>query len=43
VVGAVNGRLIGRGDTDVVDADLSRDFDAIPHSELMKSVARSSH
>jgi RNA-directed DNA polymerase len=33
-------RLIGRGYTDVVDADLSKYFDTIPHSELMKSVAR---
>ena len=33
-------RLICRGHTDVVDADLSRYFDTIPHSELMKSVAR---
>ena len=33
-------RLIGRGCTDVVDADLSKYFDPIPHSELMKSVAR---
>src|SRR6516164_5853722 len=33
-------RLICRGHTDVVDADLSRYFDSIPHSELMKSVAR---
>jgi RNA-directed DNA polymerase len=33
-------RLICRGYTDVVDADLSKYFDSIPHSELMKSVAR---
>jgi RNA-directed DNA polymerase len=33
-------RLICRGHTDVVDADLSRYFDSIPHAELMKSVAR---
>jgi Reverse transcriptase (RNA-dependent DNA polymerase) len=33
-------RLICRGYTDVVDADLSRYFDSIPHSDLMKSVAR---
>src|SRR5688572_4851118 len=33
-------RLICRGYTDVVDADLSRYFDSIPHSELLKSVAR---
>jgi len=33
-------RLICRGYTDVVDADLSRYFDTIPHSDLMKSVAR---
>ena len=33
-------RLIRRGHTDVVDADLSRYFDTIPHGELLKSVAR---
>jgi len=33
-------RLIRRGYTDVVDADLSRYFDSIPHSDLLKSVAR---
>jgi RNA-directed DNA polymerase len=33
-------RLICRGYTDVVDADLSHYFDSIPHAELMKSVAR---
>jgi len=33
-------RHIRRGHTDVVDADLSRYFDTIPHSELLKSVAR---
>ena len=33
-------RLICRGYTDVVDADLSRYFDEIPHSDLLKSVAR---
>src|SRR5712691_4279713 len=33
-------RLICRGYTDVVDADLSKYFDTIPHSELIKSVAR---
>jgi len=31
---------ICRGHTDVVDADLSKYFDSIPHSELIKSVAR---
>ncbi len=29
-----------RGESHVVDADLSRYFDTIPHAELMKSVAR---
>jgi RNA-directed DNA polymerase len=33
-------RLMCRGYSDVVDADLSRYFDSIPHAELMKSVAR---
>ena len=33
-------RLLCRGYTDVVDADLSKYFDTIPHSELLKSVAR---
>ena len=33
-------RLIGRGYTDVVDADLSKYFDTIPHAELLKTVAR---
>jgi hypothetical protein len=33
-------RLICRGHTDVVNADLSRYFDSIPHGELLKSVAR---
>ena len=32
--------LICSGYTDVVDADLSKYFDTIPHGELMKSVAR---
>ncbi len=33
-------RHIVRGYTDVVDADLSGYFDTIPHSDLLKSVAR---
>jgi RNA-directed DNA polymerase len=33
-------RLIGRGYTDVVDADLSKYFDTIPHAQLLKCVAR---
>jgi len=33
-------RLICQGYTDLVDADLSRYFDSIPHNELLKSVAR---
>jgi len=33
-------RLICRGMTDVVDADLSKYFDTIPHADLLKSVAR---
>ena len=33
-------RHVCRGYTDVVDADLSRYFDSIPHGELLKSVAR---
>jgi RNA-directed DNA polymerase len=33
-------RHVVRGHTDVVDADLSRYFDSIPHSALLKSVAR---
>ena len=33
-------RHICRGYTDVVDADLSRYFDTIPHVDLLKSVAR---
>ncbi len=31
--------LLRQGYTDVVDADLSRYFDSVPHAELMKSVA----
>src|SRR3984957_14252191 len=33
-------RLVCRGYTDVVDPDLSKYFDTIPHSDLLKSVAR---
>ncbi len=33
-------KLLCEGYTDVVDADLSKYFDTIPHSELMKCVAR---
>jgi len=33
-------RLLNRGFTEVVDADLSSYFDTIPHHELMQSVAR---
>ena len=33
-------RLLCQGYTDVVDADLSKYFDTIPHHELMESVAR---
>jgi RNA-directed DNA polymerase len=33
-------RLIRRGYVDVVDADLSKYFDTIPHAELMSCVAR---
>lgn len=32
--------LLRRGHTDVVDADLSKYFDTIPHHELMGSIAR---
>jgi RNA-directed DNA polymerase len=32
--------LLHRGYTDIVDADLSKYFDTIPHSELMQCVAR---
>jgi RNA-directed DNA polymerase len=33
-------RHLSRGYTDVVDADLARYFDSIPHDDLLKSVAR---
>jgi len=33
-------RLVCRGYSEVVDADLSKYFDTIPHAELMQSVAR---
>ena len=32
--------LLCRGYTDVVDADLSKSFDTIPHGELLQSVLR---
>src|ERR1700674_4781431 len=38
-IAAVHG-LLRRGHTDVVDADLSKYFDTIPHDQLMQSVAR---
>jgi RNA-directed DNA polymerase len=34
------GELLDQGYTDIVDADLSKYFDTIPHSELMQCVAR---
>ena len=33
-------RLLCRGYSDIVDADLSKYFDTIPHAQLMQSVAR---
>lgn len=33
-------RLLKEGRTEVVDADLARYFDTIPHAELMKCMAR---
>src|SRR5467141_616202 len=33
-------KLINTGDGEIVDADLSSYFDTLPHSELLKSVAR---
>jgi RNA-directed DNA polymerase len=38
-VEAIHG-LLRRGYTDVVDADLTKYFDTIPHEQLMRSVAR---
>jgi RNA-directed DNA polymerase len=38
-IAAVHG-LLRHGYTDVVDADLSKYFDTIPHDQLMRSVAR---
>jgi RNA-directed DNA polymerase len=32
--------LINTGHGQIVDADLSSDFDSVPHAELMRSVAR---
>ena len=37
---ATTHRLIRRGHCDVVDADLSKYFDTIPHGDLLQSVAR---
>jgi len=41
-IDAISGvhKLLKEGYVDVVDADLSKYFDTIPHSELMQSVAR---
>jgi len=33
-------RALGAGHTEVIDADVSQYFDAIPHADLMKSLAR---
>src|SRR5258708_40263046 len=33
-------KLLYQGYTDIVDADLSKYFDTIPHSELLQCVAR---
>jgi RNA-directed DNA polymerase len=38
-IGRVHG-LVSQGRSEVVDADLSQYFETIPHSQLMKSVAR---